>query len=366
MADVSFIDFASTTPVATDQLVFIDDPGGTPVEGRATIAAVIDASNAVQTASQFTSDNRIVRTDRPTSDNRQAQQSTVTLDDAGNLSGVGTLNGQPVLQNNLSSTGTPGAGDDNTLGYAVGSLWIDTSTQRAYICLSAATAAAVWNVVNIPVVDSTPLVYDPADNTKRMRIDVGAVQTASTAVLLMPRVSRVLQRDNLSASVNPSATDDSAAGYALGSRWFNTTAGTVWICIDGTASAAVWIQYAPAPSAAPALGVSKGATVLDPTASDNITLFYAAENTLVTSIQAVILGSSAPDITWTVRFDADRSATGTELVVGGTLTDSTTTGSNVTTFDDDEIPAGSWVWLETTATTGTVDQLSLTLQVEPY
>jgi len=39
---------------------------------------------------------------------------------------------------------------------------------------------------SFPVDDTTTLVRDPADNTKLLRIDVGAVATATTRVLTMP------------------------------------------------------------------------------------------------------------------------------------------------------------------------------------
>jgi len=45
---------------------------------------------------------------------------------------------------------------------------------------------------------------------------------------------------NLAAIVDPAATDDTAAGYVVGSRWINVTAGTVWVAVDVTAGAAVW------------------------------------------------------------------------------------------------------------------------------
>lgn len=45
-----------------------------------------------------------------------------------------------------TSAGAPGATDDNTKGYVVGSQWINTSTspRTVYICTNASTGAAVW------------------------------------------------------------------------------------------------------------------------------------------------------------------------------------------------------------------------------
>ena len=47
-------------------------------------------------------------------------------------------------------------------------------------------------------------------------------------------------KDNLSATTAPTATDDSGAGYSVGSLWCDTTNDNVYICIDSSASAAIW------------------------------------------------------------------------------------------------------------------------------
>lgn len=46
--------------------------------------------------------------------------------------------------------------------------------------------------------------------------------------------------DNLSATTDPGVGDDTGDGYHVGSRWFNTSAGRVWMCTDATLGAAVW------------------------------------------------------------------------------------------------------------------------------
>jgi len=102
-------------------------------------------------------------------------------------------------------------------------------------------------------------------------------------------------------------------------------------------------------------------TMDDPGASEDIGLFFTEIAITITKMVAVLNGSSSPSLTWTIRHDPDRSASGAEAVTGGTVTTSTTTGSVVTTFNDATIPADSFVWLETTAQSGTVDQINLTL-----
>jgi microcystin-dependent protein len=83
--------YASTSLVITADL---SSGSGTIASWNINVAGERGAAGAagdVATSSQFTADNRLVRTDRPTVDGKNVQQSAVTLDDSGNLSGVGTL-----------------------------------------------------------------------------------------------------------------------------------------------------------------------------------------------------------------------------------------------------------------------------------
>lgn len=52
---------------------------------------------------------------------------------------------------------------------------------------------------------------------------------------------RVVFQNNYNSAVAPTATDDSAAGYEVGSQWFDTTADRWYVCLDATATSAVWI-----------------------------------------------------------------------------------------------------------------------------
>lgn len=47
-------------------------------------------------------------------------------------------------------------------------------------------------------------------------------------------------KHNLAASTAPTATDDSAAGYGVGSQWLDTAGDKIWFCTDATTGAAVW------------------------------------------------------------------------------------------------------------------------------
>lgn len=105
----------------------------------------------------------------------------------------------------------------------------------------------------------------------------------------------------------------------------------------------------------------KSISIESPTATEDITLFRTTRDISITQFDAVLLGSSTPSVTYTIRYASDRSAAGTEVVTSGSTTTSTTTGNSVTSFNNASIPSGSWIWIETTAQSGTVDLFSLTL-----
>jgi len=49
-------------------------------------------------------------------------------------------------------------------------------------------------------------------------------------------------KNNMEAAVAPTATDDSTAGYARNSKWFDAVGQEIYFCMDATEGAAVWIK----------------------------------------------------------------------------------------------------------------------------
>lgn len=131
------------------------------------------------------------------------------------------------------------------------------------------------------------------------------------------------------------------------------------LCVDTTSKTVNFYDGAAEAVLNPTL--SKAITVKNPTNAEDISMFFTDPAITITKMVAVLVGSSTPSVTWTVRHSTDRNATGNEVVTGGTTTTSTTTGSVVTSFNDATIPATSFVWLETTAKSGTVTELHLTI-----
>ena len=109
------------------------------------------------------------------------------------------------------------------------------------------------------------------------------------------------------------------------------------------------------------LELSKSITVENPTGSEDISMFFTNKDITATEMRDVIRGSATPGVTWTVRHGLGRNAIGTEIVTGGTLATDIISGSDVTSLNNPVIPADSFVWLETTTLSGTVDELHVSL-----
>jgi len=72
------------------------------------------------------------------------------------------------------------------------------------------------------------LYVDTSDSLVRIKDAAGAVLYLGTS------------KQNLSATTDPTANEDSGDGYAPGSLWVNVTADKVFINVDATVAAAIW------------------------------------------------------------------------------------------------------------------------------
>ena len=100
---------------------------------------------------------------------------------------------------------------------------------------------------------------------------------------------------------------------------------------------------------------SKSVLIADPGSAEDATIFFTDQEISVNEIQAVLVGSASPSVT-------DRDAEGTELNPGGNTCDDTANGRLVDTLVNATVPADSWVWLETTAQSGTVTSLAVSVK----
>jgi hypothetical protein len=102
--------------------------------------------------------------------------------------------------------------------------------------------------------------------------------------------------------------------------------------------------------------IARSATIGDPQVGDSFTLCKTTYNATVRNVSAIVSGGS---VTYEIRYATDRSAVGTLAIVADTVTN-TTTGA-AATIQNQPIPVDSWVWLEITAVTGTVDEFNVSV-----
>tara|TARA_R110000772_G_scaffold99174_1_gene198775 strand:- start:50084 stop:51673 length:1590 start_codon:yes stop_codon:yes gene_type:complete len=105
----------------------------------------------------------------------------------------------------------------------------------------------------------------------------------------------------------------------------------------------------------------KSMTIINPTASEDVTLFYTNQSVVVNKISSTIKQSATSNVSFTLRYNADRDATGTEIITGGTYCTSNTLANTVYSFDSATIAANTFLWLETTSITGSVQEFHVTI-----
>ena len=96
--------------------------------------------------------------------------------------------------------------------------------------------------------------------------------------------------------------------------------------------------------------LTKTLTLEAPTASDDITIFKTDRAITVQEVIAVNVGTS-PSTTYQLKYNAARNNAGTALTTSASTT--SVVGGNVATLSNASIPADNWVWLETSAASGT-------------
>ena len=200
-----------------------------------------------------------------------------------------------VIKCNLAAAAAPTADEDTDDGYAIGSTWIDTTADKAYVCVDASSGAAVWietsvtggsggetntasNVGTAGVgvykqktgtdlelrsvntgSNKVTVTLDDANNEIDIDADASEIVTSTT----VGAATAVMDSDfsgtegfmrktgdetyevikcNLAAAAAPTADEDTDDGYAIGSTWIDTTADKAYVCVDASSGAAVWIE----------------------------------------------------------------------------------------------------------------------------
>ena len=141
-------------------------------------------------------------------------------------------------------------------------------------------------------------------NTSAMRTTLGvAIGTDVLAYI----------KNNNGATTVPGATDDSAAGYEVNSIWTNTTTDKSYICLDATASSAVWTEITQAATGWVPKGHIAGLILSNDTDANNDVNVTAGEATDSTDAYVLKLTGETTkqiDATWAAGNDAGGLFTG--------------------------------------------------------
>jgi len=115
------------------------------------------------------------------------------------------------------------------------------------------------------------------------------------------------------------------------------------------------------PPGANGVATPKAISAERPSGDEKILFFYCEHDCDVSELRYLAYGVTASSVVFSIRYGADFAAAGTELRVGGTLAEHSTTGGSATELDNSLIPAGNWVWLTTSALVGGIELLHVSI-----
>jgi hypothetical protein len=101
-----------------------------------------------------------------------------------------------------------------------------------------------------------------------------------------------------------------------------------------------------------------------PGSADDLDFFYTDIAITVVAVEGILAnGTSTPSVDVQIKHSTNRSTAGNNVFGAARTVSSTTSGDDLDlTGGDTDIPAASFVWIETSAKTGNVPQISLTLR----
>lgn len=109
------------------------------------------------------------------------------------------------------------------------------------------------------------------------------------------------------------------------------------------------------------ISLFKSITIEDPTASEAISVFITDKAITITKVKSHCRGTT-PSVTWNLRHNTDPTAGTADVFTSNPITTATTSiETDDSGFGDETIPADEVVWFLTSAVSGTVDAIHLTI-----
>ena len=200
-------------------------------------------------------------------------------------------------KNNVTATSNPTITDDTGAGYAVGSVWINTSTDRAFICLSNTSSAAVWH--EFVAITGANTIVPVATNT----VDLGTTANRFKDLVL---------------SGNATIATNATIGGTLGVTGNTTLSGTLGVTGTLTASGNATVGGT--------LGVTGNTTVSNLTVSGTNTIASADINS--GAMDNTVIGSSTPAAATVTTLNVNTSLVAATADINGGTVDAATIGAS--------------------------------------
>jgi len=104
---------------------------------------------------------------------------------------------------------------------------------------------------------------------------------------------------------------------------------------------------------------SRGITIIDPTASDDASIFFTTRAITVSEVRSHITGTT--NVVFNIQHASTRTGTGLNVFTSNITLTSTAGQQNNSGFNDNTIPANSWVWLNVVSVSGTPTRFHATV-----
>jgi hypothetical protein len=103
-------------------------------------------------------------------------------------------------------------------------------------------------------------------------------------------------------------------------------------------------------------------TITSPTANASRILLRAPSDLTISRVDAVLSGGTSPAVSFSLRHGSDIAQSGTAVTTEPLSVSSTTTGTTFSSFQNPAVLAEHWLWLEITASSGSPQALTVSVQ----
>jgi hypothetical protein len=195
-------------PAATKAYLYIKADGVYLINSAGTVVGPLVSASHNHAASAITSGQLALA--------RGGTNADLSATGPGDLQQAAASAAVTIRKFKLDAIAAPGAANDTTQGYAVGSMWVDVANDIVYFCVDPTAGVALWKQMAVPGVTAKLYSTDIPDHT-HPRAAESLVQTTNSSQTNASSVSA----KTLRSFEPPSLSSRTAAHYAMMARAFS-------------------------------------------------------------------------------------------------------------------------------------------------